>query len=72
MTHISFMLPVDSKVRIAVYNLLGEEVVELANSEFISGKHIINFDATEYTSGVYFYRLKTNEFVETKKMILMR
>ncbi|MCH8034816.1 MAG: T9SS type A sorting domain-containing protein [Bacteroidetes bacterium] len=71
-TNISFTLPVDSKVRIAVYNLLGEEVVELANSEFISGKHIINFDATEYTSGVYFYRLKTNEFVETKKMILMR
>lgn len=71
-TNISFTLPVDSKVRIAVYNLLGEEVAELANSDFISGNHIINFDATEYTSGVYFYRLKTNEFVETKKMILIK
>jgi hypothetical protein len=71
-TNISFTLPVDSKVRIAVYNLMGEEVAELANSDFISGNHIINFDATEYTSGVYFYRLKTNEFVETKKMILIK
>jgi len=71
-TNISFTLPVDSKVRIAVYNVLGEEVAELANSEFISGNHIINFDATKYTSGVYFYMLIVNEFVETKKMILIK
>jgi Secretion system C-terminal sorting domain/F5/8 type C domain/Bacterial Ig-like domain len=71
-TNISFTLPVDSKVRVAVYNLLGEEVAELANSEFVSGNHVINFDATGYTSGVYFYRLETNEFVETKKMIIMK
>ena len=71
-TNISFALPIDSKVRIAVLNLLGEEVAELVNSEFLSGNHTITFDATEYTSGVYFYRLKTNEFVETKKMILIK
>ena len=71
-SNISFTLPVDSKVRIAVYNLLGEEVAELANSEFISGKHMIIFDATEYTSGVYFYTLQANDFVETKKMIIAK
>ena len=71
-TNISFTLPVGSKVRVAIYNLLGEEVAELANSEFASGNHIINFDATGFTSGVYFYKLETNEFVETKKMIIMK
>ena len=72
MTHISFMLPVDSKVRIAVYNLLGEEVVELANSEFVFGSHTFSFDADGFTSGIYFYILQANDFVETKKMILMK
>ncbi|MCZ6701595.1 MAG: T9SS type A sorting domain-containing protein, partial [Ignavibacteria bacterium] len=71
-TNISFTIPVDSKVRFAVYNLLGEEVVELANSEFTSGNHIINFDATVYASGIYFYTLQANDYIETKKMILMK
>jgi len=71
-TNISFTLPVGSKVRVAVYNLLGKEIAELVNSEFTSGNHTINFDATGYTSGVYLYRLETNDFVETKKMILMK
>jgi len=71
-TNISFTLPIGSKVRVAIYNLLGEEIAELANSEFASGNYTLKFDATGFTSGVYLYRLETNDFVETKKMILMK
>ncbi|MCH7964088.1 MAG: T9SS type A sorting domain-containing protein [Bacteroidetes bacterium] len=71
MTHISFMLPVDSKVRIAVYNLLGEEVVELANSEFVFGSHTFSFDADGFTSGIYFYKVSAQNFIAIRKMIIL-
>jgi len=71
-TNISFTLPVDTKIRIAVYNLLGEEVAELANDELSAGTHTFSFNADGLTSGVYFYRLEAGEFIAIKKMVLMK
>jgi len=71
-TSISFSLPVDSKVRLSVYNLLGEQIAEPVNSNFASGIYTISFDADEFTSGMYFYRMEAGEFIATKKMTLIK
>jgi len=65
--HATFQL-----VQLKVYDLLGREIVTLVNGEKQSGNYIVTFDASEYPSGVYFYRLSTNNFSKTKKMILLR
>ncbi|MBS4027226.1 MAG: T9SS type A sorting domain-containing protein, partial [Ignavibacteriales bacterium] len=55
------------------YNVLGQEVATLLNTETMNeGEHEIQFDASGLTSGVYFYKLTTGTFFETKKMLLMK
>jgi hypothetical protein len=72
LTNISFSLPEESGVRITAYNLLGEQVAEIVNSYFASGSHTISFDAGGFTSGMYFYKIEAGEFIEIKKMTLMK
>ena len=55
-----------------VYNMLGEEVASIIEKEMAAGFHRVNFDASTLTSGIYFYKLMANEFVATKKMIIMK
>jgi hypothetical protein len=55
-----------------IFDVLGREVVELVNEELSAGQHEIIFDASLFTSGIYFYQLKAGSFVETKKMILIK
>ncbi len=73
-TTIKFSVPSRSFVSLKVYNILGEEITDLAGKEFLPGVHCITFNATHLTSGIYFYtiKVKNHDFVETKKMILMR
>jgi hypothetical protein len=71
-TNIIFSLPEESRVRITIYNLLGEQVAELVNSYFASGTHTVLFDANDFTSGMYFYKMEAGEFIEIKKMTLMK
>ncbi|MDP3682783.1 MAG: immune inhibitor A, partial [Ignavibacteria bacterium] len=76
-TVISYQLSVNSKVILKVYDILGNELVTLINEEQLAGNHSVKFDATNsaiggYASGVYFYQLRAGNFVETKKMILLR
>jgi len=64
-------------VSLKIYNILGQEVATLLNNEELeSGQHEVQFDASSFSSGVYFYRItaSTNErnFVEVKKMMLMK
>lgn len=59
-------------MRLAVYNMLGEFIVEIANGEFVSGSQEFSFDATELASGMYLYRIESPDFTETKKMVLLR
>ncbi|GMR25037.1 MAG: hypothetical protein BMS9Abin39_0312 [Ignavibacteria bacterium] len=71
-TTISYSLPVKSEVELVIYNALGEGVMQLANEEKEAGRYSVRFNATELASGIYFYRLQAGEFVETKKMVLLR
>jgi len=61
-----------SRVILKIYDVLGNEVAALINEDQPVGNYEINFDANNLTSGIYFYRLQTGSFVETKKMILLK
>jgi hypothetical protein len=76
-TIIKFSLPVDSKVKIDLYNTLGEKVDRLINKEFSTGNHRVKFDASHLSNGIYYYTLNAQgndgeDFVSTKKMVLLR
>jgi photosystem II stability/assembly factor-like uncharacterized protein len=71
-TTIEFALPKSAFVTLKVYNLLGEEVATLVAEQRSAGIHKFNWDARGLASGVYLYRLEAGEFVETRKLILMR
>ncbi len=76
-TQIAFRLAVDSKVSLKVFDILGQEVATLANTNFVAGAHTVNFDASALNSGVYLYRLEATgidgaNFVNVKKMILTK
>ena len=71
-TSISFILPMQTGVKINIYNILGELVTNLIEDDFSKGTHSINFDALGLQSGIYFYTLQANDFVKTKKMILLK
>jgi len=59
-------------LRLVVYDILGREIVRLIDGKLSPGSHSINFDGSKYTSGIYFYRLAAEDFVQTKKMILVK
>ena len=71
-TTISYSLPVKSEVELIIFNALGEGVMQLTNEEKEAGRYSVEFNATELSSGIYFYRLQAGKFVETKKMVLLR
>lgn len=71
-TSIQFSIPERSNVTLKVYDILGNEVTTLVNEELQRGGYEFNFDASELTSGIYFYKLQTENYVETKKMILLK
>jgi hypothetical protein len=55
-----------------VFNVLGERVAVLKDEVMPAGVHVVEFNATGLSSGVYFYRLTAGDFVATKKMVLMK
>ncbi len=61
-----------NRVKLKVYNALGKEVVTLVNEVQNPGKYSVNFDASNLSSGIYFYRLQAGSFISTKKMVLMK
>jgi hypothetical protein len=71
-TIIKYNLPVKSKVNLCIYNMLGVEVKQLLSGENEAGNYSVEFNATAFPSGVYFYRLQAGSFVETKKMVLIK
>ena len=76
-TTIKFALPMNAKVSIKLYNTLGQEVAHILNSEMNAGVHETTFNASNLSSGVYFYRLEANgvdgsNFTSTKRMLLMK
>jgi murein DD-endopeptidase MepM/ murein hydrolase activator NlpD len=71
-TQISYKLPRSAHVQLKVYNLLGEEVASLENSQKRAGTHSVTFDASGLSSGIYYYRLQTSDFLEVKSMTLIK
>ncbi len=71
-TNISFTLPRASNVTLEVFNLLGQKVAVLADGMYEAGEHIVTWDASRNASGVYFYRMQAEGFVESKKMLLVK
>ena len=71
-TTIKYQLPVSGVVTLRVYDILGSEVKELVNGFQSAGIHSVKFDASRIASGVYFYRIRINNFISVKKMILVK
>ena len=71
-TTINFSIPQTSNVKLEVFNSIGEKVQKLVDRELSAGSYRYEWDASSVNSGVYFYRLQTAEFVETRKMILLK
>jgi hypothetical protein len=71
-TLVRYQLPVASSVRLAVYDLLGREVAVLVNERKGPGSHEVTFDGAGLASGVYFYRLQAGDFVQAKKLVVLR
>jgi predicted outer membrane repeat protein len=76
-TNISFSIPVDQKVKLAIYNLKGQKVKEIINGQFVSGTHSviwngIDDNGKQVGSGLYFYKLKTGNKEISKKMLLLK
>jgi hypothetical protein len=71
-TTINFQIPKDGYVTLKVYDILGREVATLVNEEKKAGSYSYKFDASELSSGVYIYKITANDFVQSKKMLLMK
>lgn len=71
-TVISYQLPVTADVTLKIYDILGNEVQILVNQKQEAGKHEVKFDASNLTTGIYFYSINAGNFSQTKKMILLR
>jgi len=71
-TTIKYVIPQQSFVNIAIYNLLGEKLVTLVNEEKSPGNYEVIFDGSSLASGVYFYRMQADNFFEVKKLILLK
>lgn len=72
MTTITYALPEKGKVKIVIFDVLGRVVRTLVDGTQSSGKYSVTWDAAVNTSGIYFYKLETANFTETKKMILVK
>jgi len=71
-TTIQYMLSDDSNVTVDIYNSIGRKVATLVDQEQQAGEYNVNFDASRFSSGIYFYRLQTNAYVRTRSMVLIK
>ncbi|MFI5237717.1 MAG: M28 family peptidase, partial [Ignavibacteriales bacterium] len=71
-TTIKFDLPKAVNVSLKIYNTIGEQLAVLIDNELEAGSHQVEFDASHLSSGIYFYEFRADEFIQTKKMILMK
>ena len=76
-TSIKYDLPIDTRVTIEIYNIIGNKITTLIDKNMDAGSHIVRWNSTDNNdakipSGIYFYHIKTNEFIKTKKMILLK
>ncbi len=71
-TTIAYSLPTAQQVNLTVFNVLGQKVVTLVDGRQEAGRYTVDWEASEHSSGVYFYRLTTDNNTETRKMLLLK
>ncbi len=71
-TTIEFSIPQTEFVTVKVYNIVGNEITTLINEELSTGNHSIQWDGSHQPSGVYFVKIESNSFVQTRKMVLLK
>ncbi len=71
-TTITFTIPQRQHISLTIYDVLGKEVAMLVNEHKEAGEHAVRFTANNLSSGIYFYRMESEGFVQTKKLILMK
>lgn len=72
MTTIKFDLPEATEVTLTIYNTLGQKVDEIVNTKLEAGRYSFQWNANDIASGIYIYELRTNKFISSKKMILLK
>lgn len=71
-TNIKFSLPKEAKVKLTIYDAIGKEITVLVDGQLTAGSHIVQWNATNFASGVYFFRIEADNFRMTNKMLLMK
>ena len=71
-TTIDYSIPEKGNVRLSIYDVLGNEVAQIENGNREAGSYSKSFDASKLTSGFYFYRIQTDNFISTKAMLLLK
>ena len=71
-TKIDYSLRKDDHVLLEIYNILGQRVATLLNEKQHAGRHLLQWDASGFASGIYLYRLRSGEFTKTRKMMLLK
>lgn len=71
-TTINYQLPQNGFVTLKIYDILGKEVATLVNEQKSTGRYSVNFDASNLSSGVYIYQIHINDYVSSKKLLLLK
>ena len=71
-TSISFSLPEAGNVSIKIFDMTGKEVESLVSGNYDAGRHSVTFDASTLSSGMYYYKMSSGNFVTMKKMMLIK
>ncbi len=71
-TRIPFQVPEAGHVTITIYNTLGQQVLVLTDRKYENGRYHVSFDAAQFSSGLYFYKMKAKNYVQVRKMMLMK
>ena len=71
-TTINYQMPENGFVTLKIYDILGKEVETLVNEQKTQGRYLVNFDASRLASGVYIYQIRVNDYVSSKKMLLLK
>ena len=71
-TTINYQMPENGFVTLKIYDILGKEVATLVNEQKTQGRYSVNFDASRLASGVYIYQIRVNDYVSSKKMLLLK
>ncbi len=76
-TNISFGMKKEGNAKITVFNLIGQKITDIVNGKFSAGNHVVEWDGknsngNSVSSGIYFYRMETEEYAQTRKMIILK